>query len=302
MTLIADSEVAYARRSRQLLWWRIMAIAALVGIAIALWGRFGVTGGAYIADLRIEGLITNDTKRLAAINALYDDASAKAVLVHIDSPGGTVVGGEALFKELKRLGERKPVVAIMGQLATSAGYMVAIAGERVFAHEGTITGSIGVLLQTTEITGLLEKIGVRADAIKSAPLKATPSPFEKLTPEVRRASQALVNDMFLMFREMVEEQRGMDAGDIAKLSDGRVFTGRQAVTNGLVDEIGGAREALAWLNEKHAVDPDLPIRPVLPERNVSGWLDRIESLAGKTVLSERLTLDGLISLWHPDAR
>jgi protease-4 len=184
-------------------------------------------------------------------------------------------------------------------MATSAGYMTAVAAEHIVAREGTITGSIGVLFQTAEFTDLLGKLGISVDAIKSAPLKAEPSPFTKLTPEVRRATQLLVDDMFDMFIGMVADNRKLSREQVRALADGRVFTGRMAVRNGLVDAIGGEKEAIEWLAANKGIDAGLPVRNLRVRREVEDWLDEVSSLARKTVFSERLKLDGLVSVWHP---
>jgi protease-4 len=221
------------------------------------------------------------------------------LLVHIDSPGGTVVGGENLYLALRRVAEKKPVVAIMAELATSAGYMVALGTDHIVARQGTVTGSIGVLMQSVEVTDLLTKIGITAESIKSAPLKASPNPLEKLTPDARAAAEDVVMDMYDMFVDMVSERRGMDRDATLKLADGRVYTGRQAMQNGLIDEIGGEREARVWLKSAHNIDDSLPIS-LVTIRRAKGFLSGLlDDLVGKALFSERLRLDGLISLWHP---
>jgi protease IV len=301
--LIADRR--RLRRSRAL--WRTAAILAGLGaIAVAV-GRSNLVAeyNPYVAELRVSGVIVEDQRRLEALEEAMARRSAKALLVRIDSPGGTVVGGESLFRTLREIAADKPVVAVMGEMAASGGYMVALGADRIFAREGTITGSIGVLLQTTDVTGLLEKLGVSAEAIKSAPLKAVPSPFEPLTPAARAATQGLVDDMYAMFVDMVADRRGLDADKAKILADGRVYTGRQAAANGLIDAIGGVNEARAWLEEK-GVSADLPLREikVWREEEWLGTLARasIRAVFGKTYLPERLTLDGLVAVWHPDLR
>lgn len=300
MAYDADILVDRRRLKRRLLLWRGLAILAVVALVVAAVGRFsGITGGQYVARLSVSGIIVNDPLRLDLLERLAKDSKVKAVILSIDSPGGTVVGGEALFKALGRLAEKKPVVAVMNQVGTSAAYMIALASDRIFASEGTITGSIGVILQATEITGLLEKLGITSQAIKSGPLKAVPNPLEPITPEVRKATQLLVDDLFEMFVGMVAARRGMPEADVRKLSDGRVFTGRMAVKNGLIDEIGGDREALDWLGKERNIAKDVRIRDVRVRRPVESFFERLDGLARKTVFSERLTLDGLVSVWHP---
>lgn len=296
----ADYLVDRNRLKQRLAIWRTLAILVAVALVAVGVGRFaGLAPRSHIAALAVENVIVNDLDRLQTLEDAMDDSSVKALIVYINSPGGTVVGGENLHYALKTFAARKPVVAVMGDLATSAGYMTAVAANRIFAREGTITGSIGVLFQTAEITDLLGKIGISVEAIKSAPLKAEPSPFSKVTPEVRRATQQLVDDMFEMFIGMVADNRGLSRDQVRALADGRVFTGRMAMKNGLVDGIGGEKEAVEWLAANKGIDGKLPVRALRIRREGRDWLDEISSLAQKTVFSERLKLDGLVSVWHP---
>ncbi|MFQ5783208.1 MAG: signal peptide peptidase SppA [Alphaproteobacteria bacterium] len=300
MTQEADLLIDRRRLKRRLALWRVVAIVALVAVVLAVFSRFDrLTERDHVARLEVGGLIVEDDATIEALADLVDDPHAKALIVRIDSPGGTFVGGESLYNALLKVAAKKPVVAVMGTVATSAGYMTAIAADRIFAHEGTITGSIGVLVQTTDITGLLGKLGVTAEAIKSAPLKATPSPFEPLTDEARAATQAIIDDMYGLFTDMVAERRGFDERRVRELADGRVYSGRQALQRNLIDAIGDESDARVWLAETKDIPESLPVRDVEINRPAEEWLPRISSLAGKMLLSERLTLDGLISVWHP---
>jgi protease IV len=304
--LSPDPDVMIDRRrlKRHLTFWRIVAVLFVLATIAAGVGRSGLYQGRdHVAVLELSGIISTDRDHEKALKKLAKDDHARALIVRINSPGGTVVGGEVLFRELRSVAAQKPVVAVMEDMAASGGYMVALAADRIFAREGTITGSIGVILQSADITGLLEKIGVQPEAIKSAPLKAVPSPLEKLTDAGRAATQKLVNDMYQMFQEMVADRRHLPADRVHDLADGRVYTGREAVANGLIDQIGGEGEARAWLATK-GVPQSLPARKLEIERDDEFLSGVTQSLAaalfGKTYLSERLTLDGLVALWHPD--
>ena len=300
MALDADYLIDRNRLKRRIALWRILAIVVAVALVVVGVGRFGgFTPRSHIALLEVENIIVDDLDRVQALEDAVDDSNVKALIVYVDSPGGTVVGGENLYQALRAFAAKKPLVTVMGGLATSAGYMIAVPANRIFAREGTITGSIGVLFQTAEISDLLGKIGVNVEAIKSAPLKAEPSPFSKMTPEVRRATQTLVNDMFDMFVDMVADNRKLSREQVRALADGRVFTGRMAVRNGLIDAIGGEKEAIAWLAENKGIDASLPVRSLRIHRAGNDWLDEVSSMARKMVFSERLKLDGLVSVWHP---
>jgi protease IV len=304
MAYESDYLVDRRRLKRRLTFWRILAVVAIVAAIAAAFGRLGdsVVGGDFMARVTIKGIIVQDDRRLQVLRDLAENNSVKAVILRIDSPGGTVVGGETLYRAILDLGSKKPVVAVMDGVAASAAYMTAIAADRLFAREGTLTGSIGVILQATEVTKLLEMIGVTARSFKSGSLKAVPSPLERITPDVEAATQALIDEMYRMFRDMVLERRKMKPADASRFADGRIFTGRQALKNGLIDEIGGEEDAIAWLESEKGVPAGLTVRRVKVDRDVDDLFDRLDSLARKTVLSERLTLDGLISVWHPQLR
>ena len=304
MAYDSDYLVDRLRLKRRLTFWRVAAVVAIVGAIAAVYGRFGDTfvGGDFIARVTVQGIIVQDDQRLSALRDLSENDAVKAVILRINSPGGTIVGGETLYRAILDLAKKKPVVAVMDGVAASAAYMTAIAADRLFAREGTLTGSIGVILQTTEVTKFLEMIGVSARSFKSGSLKASPSPVERITPEVEAATQALIEEMYRMFRDMVLERRNMKPAEESKFADGRIFTGRQALKNGLIDEIGGEQAAIAWLENERDIPKDLGVRKVNTRRDVDNLIRRLDSLARKTILSERLTLDGLISVWHPQIR
>lgn len=300
MAIATDYLIDRRRLKRRLTVWQLLAVAAVVAVALVAYGRFdGLVSRTHVARLTVTGIIADDAERDEALEALKEDGSVKALIVRIDSPGGTVVGGEALYRRLYEISGRIPVVAVMGEVATSAAYMTALAGERIFAREGTLTGSIGVIMQTADITGLLDKLGIQPESIKSGPLKAQPNPFEPFTPAAREATEAVVADIYQMFVALVAERRAMGADAATGLADGRVYTGRQALANGLIDAIGGESEARQWLQDAKKISADLPVRDVASAdtaEQVSRWLHRA---AGKALFPERLNLDGLVSVWHP---
>jgi protease-4 len=302
----ADLLIDRRRLKRQISFWRLAAIlvalATIVGSAL----QFGrpLVGHGHIGRFSVTGVIADDRPRFEALREAARDPRLKAIVVRIDSPGGTVVASEELYRQLRQIAGRIPVVAVMGQTAASGGYMVALGADRIFAREGTITGSIGVLMQTADVTGLLQKLGVAMEQIKSSPLKAVPNPFEPLTDEGRRAVRAIIDDTHAMFVDMVAERRGLAPAEARRLADGRVYTGRQALGAGLVDALGGEESAIAWLTSARAVPGDLPVRDIKPGLvdpggfDLSGLATRL--IRGKSYLPERLTIDGLVAVWHPD--
>ena len=301
MSMDVETVVYRRQLKRRLRLWQVVGVVAVaIAIAVAIGTtRVGPKIGDRIARLEVAGVIVDDPARDELLKELRMDDRVKALILRINSPGGTVVGGETLYGTLRKLALKKPVVAVMGELAASGGYMAALGADHIIARQGTITGSIGVILQTTEFTGLLEKLGIKPEAIKSRPLKAQPSPLEPMSEEGRQATKAVVLDMYQMFVEMVAERRNMPIDEVFRLADGRIYTGRQAKENGLIDELGGEHEALVWLSDKRGLDAQLPVRDVAVEDGFEEIRDLFGSISGKSLFSETLTLDGLLSLWHP---
>ena len=303
MALEADRYFDRRRLKRRLGLWRMIAVVAVVAVAIIAFGRFGDFGGGNsVATLDVTSVIFDDTSRSDALRKLAANANVKALIVRINSPGGTVVGGEALYFGLRAVAKKKPVVAVMGEVATSAGYMTAIGADYIVGRPSTITGSIGVLMQTTEITGLLSKLGIKAETIKSTPLKAQPNPLEPISPAARAAAENIISDIYDMFVDLVTERRKMARPAVLKIADGRVYTGRQALRNGLIDAIGDIDTARQWLAEHRDIAKSLQLRPMKIKREPGSLLERFSDLFGKTLFSERLRLDGAISLWQPALR
>ena len=237
-------------------------LAVLAALLVAMRGEGLQFGRTHLARLTVSGIITDDRKLVEAVTKLADNDSVKALIVSIDSPGGSVAGGEGLHDAIAHVAEKKPVVAVMGGTAASAGYMIAVPAARIFAREGTLTGSIGVLLETGEVSGLLKTLGIDAEAITSGPLKDQPSLIRPLTPEGRDVLHGLVMDMYDQFVGMVASGRHMEAAKVRELADGRAYTGRQALQLGLVDAIGGEHDARTWLAQAKGVSADLPVDDV----------------------------------------
>lgn len=303
MTLEADLLLDRRRLKRRLAFWRAAAVLLVAAGAAFLLARgtdLGLPGGGYVARLPVRGFIGEDRRVIEALDRMGRDTRVRALVVAIDSPGGSVGGGEALYAALGRLRARgTPVVAVMAGTAASAGYMVALPAERVFAREATVTGSIGVILQTFEGSELLGRLGVRPEVIASGPLKDQPSPFRPLSPEGRAALTAVVTDLYEQFVARVAAGRHMDAAAVRALADGRVFTGRQALAAGLVDAIGGEAEARAWLAEALGVTADLPVRDVETRGTVERLFGAAAEAVTKSLVSEWLGVDGFRALWHP---
>ena len=252
MSLDSDVIVDRRRIRRKLTFWRVVAalvvIAAIVTVAVVATpaGRGTFTASGSIARVNIEGLIRSDNDRVEALERL-EKSSAAAVVVHINSPGGTTAGSEQLYDALVRLKAKKPVVVVVEGLAASGGYITAIAADHIVAQQSSLVGSIGVLFQYPNFTELMKTVGVKVEEVKSSPLKAAPNGFEPTSPEARAALDSLVKDSYAWFRGLVKDRRGMDDALLEKVADGRVFTGRQAVELKLVDALGDEKTAIAWL-------------------------------------------------------
>ena len=303
MSLETDLLLDRRRLKRRLVFWRVFSVLALVVAAlIGLKGAGLSPGSAHIARVTVKGTITEDRKLTEAIEALADDDRVKAVILSIDSPGGSVAGGETLHNAITRVVAKKPVVVTMGGLAASAGYMIAVPASRIFAREATLTGSIGVLLETGELSGLLGKIGISAEVVRSGPLKDEPSLVRPLSPAGKQVLQSLVDDMYDQFVGMVAQGRHMDPAKVRTLADGRAYTGRQALSLGLVDAIGGEREARDWLVSAKAVPANLPVQDILnpgfASRALSSTLGTMLQGGWKTLISQSVSLDGAQAVWQ----
>ena len=204
----------------------------------------------HIARIKIEGPIFDDYGLNRLIYQLGLDPNVKAVIVHINSPGGSVVGAESTFVALSQLSEEKPSVAVLGETATSGGYLIAVATDQIISRSNTLTGSIGVILQYPDLSKLLKNIGIDINTLRSSDLKASINFFEQPTPKAIEEHKKVIDETFLWFRGLVAERRKLTEINLEKVSMGGVFTGRKAKKLGLVDLIGGEREAIKYLEEK----------------------------------------------------
>jgi protease IV len=322
MSLDSDVIVDRRRIRRKLTFWRVaaalIAIAAIIAVAViaAPGGRSGLTAAGSIARINIEGLIRSDQERVEALERL-EKSQAAAVIVHINSHGGTTAGSEQLYDALTRLKAKKPLVVVVEGLAASGGYITAIAADHIIAQQSSLVGSIGVLFQFPNFSELLKTVGVKVEEVKSSPLKAAPNGFEPTSPEARAALDSLVKDSYAWFRGLVKERRAMDDAQLEKVADGRVFTGRQAVELKLIDQLGDEKSAVAWLVAQKGVKADLPVRDykLTPRfgdltflRTAAaitfdalglGAVARQIEQTGMAQAADRLGLEGMLALWHP---
>lgn len=290
------------RRWRRSAFWRGFFVALLVaGVAAAVFGRDGIqTSRTHIARYEVTGVITDDPERDRMLADIAEDDSARALVVRINSPGGTTAGSEALYDALRRVAETKPVVAELSEVAASGGYIAAISADHIVARGNTLTGSIGVIMEYPDLTGVMSRLGIGLETVRSSELKAEPSPFRETNPAARAREQALVADSYAWFRELVAERRSLQGGELDRVANGAVFSGRQALEAGLVDEIGGEAQAIAWLESRNDDLADLPVNDWEVSREDPGLLTRLLGSAGASggILGEisRLTGPKLYSL------
>jgi protease-4 len=313
--MIADR----SRLRRKLSFWRVAAILALICAVVV--GGLVATGGStsignarpQIARISVGGFIAGDQRMADLFRRVGEMRSVAGVVISINSPGGTTTGSEELFRGIRALADKKPTVAFVDGTAASGAYITALAADRIVARETSLVGSIGVLFQYPDLSGLLGKVGVGVEEVKSSPLKAEPSGFHPTTPEARAALQSVVNDTYAWFKNLVADRRKMSPEELAVVSDGRIFSARQGVSLKLVDELGGEREAVAWLERTRGVPPNLPLRDWKP-RGSSGFtlwtaaafgadLAGFDRLAGALRSAEATAsaarLDGLMAVWQP---
>ena len=320
-----ETETVLDRRRlrRRLSLWRALAvIAGLLAIGLAVFASadgVGLAGGKQIARVSLEGFISENRDQLKLLKRLAENKQVAAVILFINSPGGTTTGGEALFEAIRELAKTKPVVGQMGTVAASAAYIAGLATDYIVARGNTVTGSVGVIFQWPDVSQLMDKLGVKMNEIKSGPLKANPSPFQPVDEAGKAAAEQMVAESQRWFVGLVASRRGIDTASVAGLEQGRVYSGREAVANRLVDQIGGELEAVKYLEEKRGIPKGLKVVEFKPKHE-GGWgivglsisvLGRLIGERAAEALGRlfdgdeafgRLRLDGLVSVWQVSER
>lgn len=225
----------------------LFAFMALAWVAVQS-GRSGNimarAGGDRVGVVEVTGIIGDDKIILRELREFAEDPRIRAVVVRIDSPGGSVGPSQEIFEAMRRLQKKKHVLASMGSIAASGGFYVAMGAEKVFANPGTLTGSIGVISEFPNVTGFLKWAGVDMRTITAGKMKDAGSPFREMSPDERAYLQAMLNDVHDQFIAAVVESRKLSEEEVRKVADGRVFTGRKAKELKLVDELGGLQDAV----------------------------------------------------------
>ncbi len=324
MSLDADHIVDRRRMRRKLTFWRVAAVLIAIAAVVAIGLVTRESGGSLaepltpqISRVTIQGIIRGDHDRTEALDKLARSRATRAVIVHVDSPGGTTTGSEELYEALHRVALQKPTVVVVDGLAASGGYIAAMSADHIIAQNTSLVGSIGVLFQYPNVADLLKSVGVKMEEIKSSPLKAAPNGLEPTSPEARAAIEALVVDSYAWFKGLVQDRRKLEGPELDRVADGRVFTGRQAIELKLADEIGREQDAIDWLAKTSNIDPKTPVRDwrlrprfselsflhlggaaLLEAVGLGSLAQRLEA-TGALQTVEKLNLDGMLALWHP---
>ena len=288
------------RKWRRSGFWRgvgfvILFFALAIGLAVFL--RPEAQTGPHIARHEVFGVIFNDPARDALIAEMAEDADVAALIVYIESPGGTTVGSEALFEAIRTVAAEKPVVAVMGEIAASGGYIAGIAADHIVARGNTLTGSIGVIMEYPNFSDLLTDLGVEVETIRSSDVKGGASPFRDTNPVERAQQVALIDDSYAWFRDLVADRRDLAGPALDRVADGRVFTGRQALDVGLIDGLGAEDEALDWLESQDSALEGLPVRLREVEEDEDGFLDMVDDFLGASDFLPALTSGTGPRLW-----
>ncbi len=317
MTQETEGILDRRRLRRKLGLWRGLAIVtamlALGALALIGSGAKDFVKRDQIARITVEGLITEDRRQTELLKSVTKADHIKGVILFVNSPGGTTTGGEALYRNLRDLAAKKPVVAQFGTVAASAAYIAGLGTDHIVARGNSITGSVGVIMQWPEVTGLLDKLGVKVNTVKSGSMKAEPSPFKPIDEENRRLLDEMIAESHGWFLGLVRDRRKIDTAAIPGLLKGRVYSGREALRYKLVDEIGGEEEARKYLVDKRKVPANLKVIDWKPKKDLD-WpfssatanylLQTLAGWLGAGTLTNLPTggLDGMLSVWQPAKR
>ncbi|MEJ2365195.1 MAG: signal peptide peptidase SppA [Deltaproteobacteria bacterium] len=278
----------------------VLILVALLG-SIALFSHLrgreaGLMFGDKVGILEVKGVIANVQPNIEELAKFRGDGSIKAVVVRIESPGGGVSSSQELYEEIRRTAQEKPVVVSMGSVAASGGYYIACAAQKIYANPGTITGSIGVILQFTNFEELLKKIGFRMEVVKSGPYKDVGNPGREMTPEERAYLQKLVDNVHQQFVRDVARGRHMKVEKVREVADGRIFTGEQAMELGLVDELGDLKDAINAAAKMAAIEGEPKV--VYPEKKKKSLIDYLFDQITEKIANNMQPYMGLLVLPH----
>ncbi|HSL91768.1 MAG TPA: signal peptide peptidase SppA [Candidatus Limnocylindrales bacterium] len=261
------------------------AFFVLIGI-VSRMDDWSFKTGDKVAVLPVTGLIADSENTIDQLKKFAKDDSVKAIVIRINSPGGGVGPSQEIYEEVKKLKEKKVVVASMGALAASGGYYIACAAQKIYANPGTITGSIGVIMQFVNVKDLVEKIGLKGMVVKSGAFKDIGSPMREMKTEERELLQGVIDNVHSQFIAAVAEGRKMDRENVMKIADGRIFSGEQAKALGLVDSLGNLEDAVADAGKMAKIEGEP--RVVTPPKKKLSILELLKEEA-KSIIGDKLT-------------
>jgi protease-4 len=299
MAITSDNFIERALLRKKLSYWRIFSVIAIILFLLSLVEKnVHITKENYIARISFNDVIEDDHKLYKLLDDVAKDKSIKAVILEMDTPGGVAVAGETIFNKIMAIKKQKPVVVSMRGVCASAGYMIALAADRIFAMNGTITGSIGVILQAAEFSKLADKIGVTPITIKSGELKGNPSIAEPITDKSREVLQQMVDEFHLSFVKMVAENRHIDEDKVKIIADGRVYSSNKALELKLIDEIGDEENAIKWLQENKDISADLEVKDAKIKKDFDQSFAEITGLANFNFMKSGND-NILMLMWQP---
>ncbi len=229
---------------KKVLLFFLIIFVVIVALSLVATFKDKFSLGDKVALVRVTGIILDSTDVIKELKEYSKDKSVKAIVLRVDSPGGGVAPSQEIYEEILKIKKHKKVIVSMGSVAASGGYYISAPADRIVANAGTLTGSIGVIMEIPDVSDLMKKIGVKTQVIKSGRHKDMASVFKSMTPEEKEILQAVLDDVHDQFIRAVSEARGMEFEVVRKLSDGRIFTGRMAKELGLVDELGNLEYAI----------------------------------------------------------
>ena len=252
----------------------------------------------FIAKITVEGIIKDRNDILEQLKDLDNDQNVKGLITIINSPGGTYVGSKEIHESIKKLSKKIPTVAYMREMATSGGYLVSLSSDRIFGNEGTITGSIGVILQTADISQLLGKLGINPVIIKSGDLKAVPNPAEEIDEKKLNYLKDVIKKMQTEFLNLVKKSRDISSSTLDLVSDGRIVTGKQAKDLKLIDAVGTENDAISWLKKEAGLDDEVRVKDLSIQGEITKFFN-FSFLKKKINYLNQNFYNGFIAIWTP---
>ena len=288
-------EQFYTRRQSIIKRLLIIVIVILLTVTASLQFRQKEN---FIAKITVEGIIKDRNDILEQLKDLDNDQNVKGLITIINSPGGTYVGSKEIHESIKNLSKKIPTVAYMREMATSGGYLVSLSSDRIFGNEGTITGSIGVILQTADISQLLGKLGINPVIIKSGDLKAVPNPAEEIDEKKLNYLKDVIKKMQTEFLNLVKKSRDISSSTLDLVSDGRIVTGKQAKDLKLIDAVGTENDAISWLKKEAGLDDKVKVKDLSVQSEITELLN-FSFLKKKINYLNQNFYNGFIAIWTP---